>query len=82
MLGLKLNHVSKRDTWSSNTSRPMQIQQILDKISRKFVPRGLNWQYFSVDSDNGLAPARQQVIIRTNAGWLTDAYMGHSVSIS
>ena len=40
------------------------------------------WQYSSIGSDNGLAPARQQAIIWTNDGQFTDAYMRHSTSMS
>ena len=36
---------------------------ILIKISLKS-----NWQQYSIGSDNGLAPARRQAIIWTNAG--------------
>ena len=41
-----------------------------------------NWQYPSIGSDNGLAPTRRKAIIRTNDGWITDAYMRHSASMS
>ena len=44
--------------------------------------QGSNQQYSSIGSINGLAPARQQVIIWTNAGYFTDAYMRHSASMS
>ena len=40
------------------------------------------WQYFSIGSDNGLAPVRREAIIWTNDGWFTDAYMRHSASMS
>ena len=33
-------------------------------------------------SDNDLAPTRWQAIIWTNDGYLTDAYMRHSASVS
>ena len=36
----------------------------------------------SIGSDNGLAPTRQQAIIWTNDGQITDAYMRHSESMS
>ena len=36
----------------------------------------------NVGPDNGLAPARRQAIIWTNAGKLIDAYMRHSASMS
>ena len=36
----------------------------------------------SIDSDNGLAPTSRQAIIWTNNGWITDAYMRHSASMS
>ena len=36
----------------------------------------------SIGSDNGLAPARQEAIVWTSAGYLTDAYMHHSASMS
>ena len=37
---------------------------------------------FHLGSDNGLAPSRRQAIIWTNDGKFTDAYMGHSASMS
>ena len=39
-------------------------------------------KYYSIDSDNGLAPTRWQAIIWTNDGSITDAYMRHSASMS
>ena len=39
-------------------------------------------QYGSVGSDNGLVPNSWQTIIWTNDGYITDAYMCHSASIS
>ena len=48
----------------------------------KFVSNGPEKQYSNIGSDNGLAPTRQQVIIWTNDGKCTDAYMHHSVSMS
>ena len=51
------------------------------KISQKCIPipySGL--RYSSIISDNGLVPIRWQVIIWTNDGYITDAYMLHSVS--
>ena len=39
-------------------------------------------QYSSIGSDNGLAPIRRQAIIWTNDGYITDAYMRHSASMS
>ena len=38
---------------------------------------GSNEQYYSISSDNGLAPSRRQAIIWTNDGKFTDAYMRH-----
>ena len=35
-------------------------------ISLKFIPKGSNWKYNSVSSDNGVAPTRRQAIIWTN----------------
>ena len=53
------------------------------EISLKFVPKGPIYNiYSSIGSDNGLAPARRQAIIWTNAGLFTDAYMRHSTSMS
>ena len=43
---------------------------------------GTNLPYSSIGSDNVLVPTRRQAIIWTNDGWLTDAYMRHSASIS
>ena len=43
---------------------------------------GFNEQYSSIGSDNGLAPARRQTIILTNAGLFTDVYMRHLASMS
>ena len=48
------------------------------------------WNLFSrvqliilfIGSDNGLVPVRQQAIVWTNDGWLTDAYIQHSASMS
>ena len=48
------------------------------KISLKFVPK----HPISIGSDNGLVPTRQQAIIWTNDGQITDAYMRHSASMS
>ena len=39
-------------------------------------------QYSIIGSDNGLAATRRQVIIWTNGGLFTDAYMRHSASKS
>ena len=39
-------------------------------------------KYFSIGSDNGLAPSRRQAIISTNDGLFTEAYMRHSASMS
>ena len=39
-------------------------------------------KYSSIVSDNGLALIRQQAIIWTNDGLITDAYMRHSASMS
>ena len=38
------------------------------KISLKFVPKGPINKYPNIGSDNGLAPARRQTIVWTNAG--------------
>ena len=40
------------------------------------------YQYSSIGSDNGLAPARRQAIIWTNDAYFTDAYMHHLTSTS
>ena len=48
----------------------------------EFCSQGSNYQYSSIGSDNGLAPARRQAIIWTNDGLFTDAYMRHSASMS
>ena len=45
-------------------------------ISLKFVPGCL------INNIPALAPNRRQVIICTNDGWITDAYMRHSASMS
>ena len=45
------------------------------KILLKFFPQGANQQYSCTGLDNGLAPARWQAIIWTNAGQSIDAYM-------
>ena len=37
-----------------------------------------NQQYSSIGSDDGLAPAMQQVIIWTNDGQIIEAHMRHS----
>ena len=39
-------------------------------------------QYRSIGSDNGLAPAKRQAIVWTNAGKFTDACIRHSASMS
>ena len=36
----------------------------------------------SIGSDNGLVPTRRQAIIWTYDGYITDAYMRHSASMS
>ena len=36
---------------------------------------------YSIGSDNGLAPARRQVIIWTNDNYFIDAYTRHSATI-
>ena len=51
---------------------------MLIKISLKFVPKGP----ISIGSNNGLAMTRRQAIIWINGGWITDAYMHHSTSMS
>ena len=43
---------------------------------------GSNQQYSTTDSDNGLAPTRQQAIIWTNDDKSTSAHMHHSDSMS
>ena len=43
---------------------------------------GSNLQYFSIGSDNGLAPTRRRAIIWTNDDLITDAYMRHLASMS
>ena len=39
-------------------------------------------QYSNIGSGNGLAPTRRQAIIWNNDGYITDAYMRHSASMS
>ena len=76
---------------SVNTLRPRQngrqypddnfacISLYKNIFSLTFVPMGpIN----KVGPDNGLAPARRQAIIWTNAGKFIDAYMRHSASMS
>ena len=41
---------------------------IFDQNFTEVCSHGSNWQYPSISSDNGLAPARRQAIIRTNDG--------------
>ena len=41
-----------------------------------------NKQFSSVGSENALAPIRRQAIIWTNDGYITDAYMRPSASMS
>ena len=61
-------------TTFSNAFSWMKICEFL-----KFVPMGpIN----SIGSENGLAPTRRQAIIWTNDGYITDAYMRHSASMS
>ena len=43
---------------------------------------GSNLQHFSICTDNGLAPARQQAIVWTNDGQFTEAYMCHSAAVN
>ena len=43
---------------------------ILNKNSRGYFILGSNWQYGSIDSDNGLAPKRQQATIWSNVDML------------
>ena len=43
---------------------------------------GSNQHYSSIGSGNGLAPSRRQVIIWTNDGYFTNAYMRHPASVS
>ena len=57
----------------------MNIYRISIKISLKFVPRDPT---NNIPADNGLAPTRRQAIIWTNDGWVTDAYMRHSASMT
>ena len=51
------------------------------KISLKFVPNS-ECMYSSLGSDNGMAPVRLQAVIWTNDGYLIDAYLCHSASMS
>ena len=44
--------------------------------------QGSNYQYSSIGSENGLAPARRQAIIWTNDGYFTDAYTRQSALMS
>ena len=44
--------------------------------------QGFNLQYRSIGSDNGLAAFRRHVIIWSNDGQFTDAYMRDSTSMS
>ena len=46
-----------------------------------FVPKGLI-NNISIGSDNGSAPTRRQAIVWTNDGYIIDAYMRHSASMS
>ena len=39
-----------------------------DQVFTELCSQGPNKQYSSIDADNGLAPARRQVIIWTNDG--------------
>ena len=48
------------------------------QISLRCLPKGL---IVSIGSYNGLAPSRWQAIIRTNDGYITDAYMRDSSSV-
>ena len=52
---------------------------ILIEISSKF---GSNWSNSSIGLDNGLALSRRQAIIWNNDGYITDAYVRHSASLS
>ena len=52
------------------------------KISLNYFPKGPIYNIPALGSDNGLAPTRRKAIIWTNDGWITDAYMRHSVSMS
>ena len=81
-----------------NTSRPRQNgRHFSDNISNAFLQwkcldcdqnftevysHGSNWQNSSIGSDNGLAPNKRQVIVWTNDGQFTDAYIHHSDSVS
>ena len=55
---------------------------LIAKQSRSLILFKSNQPHSSIGSDNGLAPTRQQAIIWTHAGWLKDAYMRHSASMS
>ena len=44
--------------------------------------QGNNTQYSIIGSDIGLAPARRQAVTWTNDGYISDAYMRHSASMS
>ena len=39
-------------------------------------------QYSCIGSDDGLAPTRQQAIVWTNGGLMTNAYVRHLASMS
>ena len=43
---------------------------------------GPNSQYSSIGLDCGLAPTRRQAMIRTNDGYINDASVRHSASMS
>ena len=44
--------------------------------------QGLNWQYSSIDLDNGLARTTRQAITWINEEHITGAYMRRSASMS
>ena len=57
----------------------MKTFLILEYNFTEMCSLGSNWQYGSVDSDNGLAPNRRQAIIWSNVGkrdWHIDASPG------
>ena len=46
-----------------------------DQIFTEVCFQGLNQQYSSIGSGNGLVPTRRQAIVWTNDGKFADAYM-------
>ena len=53
-----------------------------DKYFTEICSQESNEQYPSIGSDNVLASSKRQAIIWTSYGYITDAYMGHSASLS